>query len=259
MPQATSPQGSKHNILSRIREALQEPAPLRHLTTHTHLPAHHNLPHHHQPTPASHGPRPPETEKWLPPVPDDLPSRIALFCKLSKELKTTVILCDSTRHAADELATLAKNASWKTVFTHRGKLTQAVCSTLESTGLTLRGTDSGYQKHELEAADAGITECEALVAQTASILVSSASSGGRVLSALVPHHVVLATTSQLTRDLASAFRRLRQNHDNLLPRWFSLITGPSRTGDIERILVLGAHGPKHLTILLINDTPNGAV
>lgn len=249
------PKGSKDAILRRIREALQEPAPLRHLASHHHHSPANLAPHSQQGThpDTTSGPRPRDPEKWLPPVPEDPAGQLELFCRLSKDLKTNVILCSSPEAASRELAALAREEAWRTIFTHRGTLTQAICPHLEDAGVSLRSTDSGYEKDDLEAADAGITECEALVAQTGSILVSSSSSGGRVLSVLVPHHIVLATTSQITRDLAAALRRLRQNHDNLLPRWFSFITGPSRTGDIERILVLGAHGPKRLTVLLVND------
>ena len=50
-------------------------------------------------------------------------------------------------------------------------------------------------------------------------------------------------------DLATAMTLLRQRYGGRRPSVFSLITGPSRTADIEKILVMGAHGPKRLTIL----------
>jgi L-lactate dehydrogenase complex protein LldG len=101
----------------------------------------------------------------------------------------------------------------------------------------------------MEQCDAGISECEALVAQTGSVLVTGRSSGGRALSVLPPHHVVLARRDQLIADLPAAFALLEQRYAAGYPSFISFITGPSRTGDIERILVLGAHGPKALTIL----------
>jgi len=104
---------------------------------------------------------------------------------------------------------------------------------------------------ELESCDAGITECDALVAQTGSVLVTSRSAGGRALSVLPPHHVVLARREQLLSDLPEAFSLLKAKYASDYPSFISFITGPSRTGDIERILVLGAHGPKKLTILCL--------
>ena len=87
--------------------------------------------------------------------------------------------------------------------------------------------------------------------QTGSVLLTSRSAGGRALSVLPPHHLVLARQQQLLPDLPSAFELLATKYGQNYPSFMSVVTGPSRTGDIERILVLGAHGPKQLTIVLI--------
>jgi L-lactate dehydrogenase complex protein LldG len=113
-------------------------------------------------------------------------------------------------------------------------------------------TDDGYAIPDLEQCDVGITVCEALVAQTGSILVTNKGCGGRALSVLPPHHVVVATRDQVIPDLTAAFQLLEERYGANYPSMMGFITGPSRTGDIERILVLGAHGPKKLTILLID-------
>jgi L-lactate dehydrogenase complex protein LldG len=68
---------------------------------------------------------------------------------------------------------------------------------------------------------------------------------------LPPHHIVIARGEQLVPDLPAAFALLQQKYSPRFPSMISIITGPSRTGDIERILVLGAHGPKKLTIFCI--------
>ena len=83
------------------------------------------------------------------------------------------------------------------------------------------------------------------------MLVTARSAGGRALSVLPPHHVVLARREQLLADLPAAFELLQRNYATSYPSFISFITGQSRTGDIERILVLGAHGPKKLTIVLV--------
>jgi len=89
------------------------------------------------------------------------------------------------------------------------------------------------------------------VAQTGSILVSSATCGGRGLS-IVPHvHLVVATPDQIVSTLGDALHEAKQRHAGRMPSMLSFITGPSRTGDIERILVLGAHGPKELIVILV--------
>lgn len=220
---------SREKILRRIREALSVKAPARHLVGAA-------------PSPSGHQP-----QDWLPPVPASEPELVALFEKNSLDLKTEVRRCADAAAAAAELASLARENGWKSVGSHDFELGNAAVASL---GLPVVQTDREYSTAALEKCDAGVSGCECLVAQTGGILVTSASSGGRVLSVLPPHHVVIASASQLVGDLADAFGVLRKN-GGAPPAFVSFITGPSRTGDIERILVLGAHGPKKLTLLLV--------
>ena len=143
---------------------------------------------------------------------------------------------------------LSQAEGWKRIATHLGVLTAAAVSGLDLPALT---TNQPFHVNDLEQCDAGITECDALVAQTGSVLLTSHSAGGRALSVLPPHHVVLARESQLVADLPAAFALLNRKYASNYPSFISFTTGPSRTGDIERILVLGAHGPKKLTIFLV--------
>ena len=94
----------------------------------------------------------------------------------------------------------------------------------------------------------GVTGCDCVVAQTGSIGVSTLSAGGRALSVLPPVHLVIARREQLLPDLAAALVLLRQRYADRWPSAMSFITGPSRTADIEKILVMGAHGPKRLAL-----------
>jgi L-lactate dehydrogenase complex protein LldG len=65
-------------------------------------------------------------------------------------------------------------------------------------------------------------------------------------------HIVLAYTSQLVLDLKDGFKLLKKKYGNNIPSLISTITGPSRTADIEKTLVLGAHGPKELFVFLLD-------
>jgi len=98
--------------------------------------------------------------------------------------------------------------------------------------------------------DLGVTGCDCLIAQTGSVVVSTHSAGGRALSVLPPAHLVIARRNQIVTDLAAAMALLRQRYDGRWPSALSIITGPSRTADIEKILVFGAHGPKRLVVYL---------
>lgn len=105
---------------------------------------------------------------------------------------------------------------------------------------------------DFEQAEVGITLCEALVARNGSIILSNSGMAGRRLSIYPPVHIVLAYTSQLVTDLKDGFKLLKEKYKNQLPSMITTVTGPSRTADIEKTLVLGAHGPKELFVFLLD-------
>lgn len=227
----------RENILNRIRAALRTPAP--------HPGSHHNThPAPVIPTPM-HG-----VQEWLPRSGETPDEQLALFAERSAELKTSFHLLESEAKAHELLRELARTENWRRVASHQGSLTDAAVNALSVSALTV---GRGYDVHELEACDVGITECDALIAQTGSVVVTSRDAGGRALSVLPPHHVVLARQEQLVRDLSAGFELVQRKYAAAYPSMISVITGPSRTGDIERILVLGAHGPKQLTVICIGS------
>jgi L-lactate dehydrogenase complex protein LldG len=100
-----------------------------------------------------------------------------------------------------------------------------------------------------EQSEATITLVEAVIAQTGSILVS-ASCGGRGASVVAPCHIAVASVSQIVPDLEVALRKATA-HGILKDNSFAcVISGSSRTADIEKILVQGAHGPRRLVVIL---------
>ena len=223
----------KAQILTRIREALRDLAP---------------VPGHHGEGALHHGEPPKEFGGWLPQVGGSLDEQIALFARNSEDLKTEFHVLEGEAELPARLAAFAAENGWKRVATHRGSLTDAAVPALN---LPTLQTDGGYDIAALEQCDAGISECDALVAQTGSVLITGRSAGGRALSVLPPHHIVLVKREQMVSDIPVAYAVLRQKYGANWPSFMSFITGPSRTGDIERILVLGAHGPKRLTIFLV--------
>jgi len=221
------PQSDSAPILARIREALRLSAPAPSVQA------------------------PPDADsrrRWLPHVGPDYEDQAASFAAQAAVLKAEFFRFPTLDAAQEHLLGWAREEKWEWIATHSHPLTDSLLST---TGLPLFQVTPGYDKQDLEKCPVGLTACEALVAQTGSVLVSAASSGGRALSVLPPHHIIIATRDQLVPDLTAAFARLRSAYGANLPGFLSFITGPSRTGDIERILVLGAHGPKRLSIFLV--------
>jgi L-lactate dehydrogenase complex protein LldG len=219
-------------FLARVREALRYDAPKRHL-------------HGHGVVVVDRADGPEAFRAWLPPVGAGWAERFELFRASAVALKAEVVLYRDAPDLAARLQQQARNEGWKKIAQHRGAWSQPVLETIPGEKVF---TDADYDRAALESSDVGITECDALVAQTGSVLVTSRSAGGRVLSVLPPHHVVLARHDQLVPDLAAALAGARDTYRDGWPSMLSFITGPSRTADIERILVLGAHGPKRLTI-----------
>ena len=206
----------RENILGRIREALKVPAPLpgSHGDTSVYTPAK---------APVSHA------REWLPSVGASMAEQFELFAKNAADLKADFQLLASREELKAALAKIATAEKWSLIASHDGELSNFASRSL---GLPVLLTDKGYDVQAMEKCDAGITECDALIAQTGGVAVTSRSAGGRALSVLPPHHVVVARREQLVADLPAAFALLQQKYAPDFPSMISFITGPSRTGDI---------------------------
>ncbi|MES2308427.1 MAG: LUD domain-containing protein, partial [Verrucomicrobiota bacterium] len=166
---------SKELILSRIREALKTTAP---------IPGGHDY-SHWETTPSRPKPDLKSFDQWLPSVEDDFSSQWNLLTKSFQALKTDFGLLDSTSHLIDFVQELQRTENWKRIGFHRGELTSLIADSLQTEKILV---DAPYSSQDLEKCDVGITECDAIVAQTGSILITARSAGGRGLSALPPHH-----------------------------------------------------------------------
>lgn len=96
--------------------------------------------------------------------------------------------------------------------------------------------------------DLGVTGAVAGVAATGSVVLAADRSGGRGASVLPRTHVCILDTEQLVPTTAEVWERWRSG----LPSNLTMVTGPSRTGDIEQILTIGVHGPVALHIVLVS-------
>lgn len=108
-------------------------------------------------------------------------------------------------------------------------------------------------ENNFDRMQAAVTSCIFLVARTGSVIITSASQSGRQLASFPPIHIVLADISQLVNYPEDAYQNLSKLYGNNLPSQITTITGPSRTADIEKTLVLGAHGPKEFIVLLCKE------
>jgi L-lactate dehydrogenase complex protein LldG len=109
-----------------------------------------------------------------------------------------------------------------------------------------------------EAADAtSLTGAFAAIAETGTLMMASGPQAPVTLNFLPENHIVVLRASQVTGTYEEAWQRLRaQLGKDVMPRAVNMITGPSRTGDIEQTILLGAHGPRRLHVLLVDDRPD---
>lgn len=99
----------------------------------------------------------------------------------------------------------------------------------------------------------GVSDCECLIARTGTVVLSAAQASGRVLPVYAPVHLVITSVDQLVFDLDDALQRLQHKYGDQLPSAIFFASGPSRTADIEKRLVLGVHGPKQVFLILLKN------
>jgi len=116
-------------------------------------------------------------------------------------------------------------------------------SLLQTKGIELNATD-------VKSCQASITGCEKLIARTGSIVMSSAQQSGRTVSVYAPIHICIAYADQLVADIKDALLDIKNKYPQM-PSLVTLATGPSRTADIEKTLIVGVHGPKEVFCFLV--------
>jgi L-lactate dehydrogenase complex protein LldG len=120
---------------------------------------------------------------------------------------------------------------------------------LRAAGVEVRETAAG--RDAFFQADLGLSGVDYLIAETGSVIVLSRPEQPRSLSLLPPIHIAVAERRQLLPDLFDLFAVLGAEPGEL-PACVSIITGPSKTGDIELRLVTGVHGPGEIHVVLID-------
>jgi L-lactate dehydrogenase complex protein LldG len=172
---------------------------------------------------------------------EELPE--VVFAEQFTAVSGQFVFCEDEVQFIENLLELAEERKWHKIYCWEPAL-QQVLATYEYPYFE---TDKDF-----EQAEVGFTLCEALIARNGSIMLSNANAAGRRLSIYPPVHIVLAYTSQLVLDLKDALKLMKEKYSTRLPSMITTITGPSRTADIEKTLVLGAHGPKELFVFLLD-------
>jgi L-lactate dehydrogenase complex protein LldG len=204
---------AKENILKKIRKALTQTTPL--------------------PFPASEG-----TTSVFKPGRQELEVE---FGEQFSKLLGKFVYCEDVQELENQLSTIISHNKWDKLFFREDELKPVF------TGSFLQKKSYG----DLATADAAITTCEALVARTGSIILSSAQRSGRTTSVYAEVHICIAFTDQLVYDVKDGLQLIRERYAGRMPSLVTFATGPSRTADIEKTLVVGVHGPREVYVFLV--------
>jgi L-lactate dehydrogenase complex protein LldG len=164
------------------------------------------------------------------------------FAENFSKLQGRFSYCSNEAELAAQLQTLVTQRKWEHIYCVEPELKSML-------------SNNGFENHTATALDtchASITYCEQLVARTGSLLLSSGQASGRTVSVYAPVHICIAYTNQLVYDIADGFDSLLDKYRLNLPSLISLASGPSRTADIEKTLVVGVHGPKEVFCFLLD-------
>lgn len=104
----------------------------------------------------------------------------------------------------------------------------------------------------VDADSVGISGCFCAIAETGTLMLLSAPETPATVSLLPETHIALVDVLRIVPTMEDAFALLRTERGRL-PRAVNFVSGPSRTGDIEQTIVLGAHGPRHVHLILIGS------
>ncbi len=205
---------ARENILTKIKQALGKPVPV--------------------PFPASEG-----KESVFVPSQQELEIE---FAENFTRLEGRFSFCADEQELVQQLQTLIAARNWQKVYSREDNLQQ----TLATAGFSIA------YSNDVASCDAAITGCEKLIARTGSIVMSSAQNSGRTVSVYAPIHICIAYTHQLVYDIGEGLQQLREGYAQQFPSMVTLATGPSRTADIEKTLVVGVHGPKEVFCFLVD-------
>jgi L-lactate dehydrogenase complex protein LldG len=206
---------AKENILKKIRQALSNSTPL--------------------PFPQSEG-----NSSVFQPAKQELEIE---FAEQFSKLQGKFIFCVNHQELASGLNHLVQHNSWKKVY----------CCEDNLRSMLKQHLFDQFTETELAQCDAAITSCELLVARTGSIMMSAAQQSGRSVSVYAPVHICIAYAKQLVYDIKDGLQLMKDKYSDHWPSFITLATGPSRTADIEKTLVVGVHGPGEVYVFLVDE------
>jgi L-lactate dehydrogenase complex protein LldG len=159
-----------------------------------------------------------------------------IFAQEFTKLQGKFAFCFDEKDLQKQLSQLISEKQWVKIYCKEDKWNEQFSNTIN-----------------LESCDAAITGCEYLVARTGTIVMSAAQQSGRTVSVYAPIHICIAYVNQLVYDIKETLQLLKEKYAGNIPSLITFATGPSRTADIEKTLVVGVHGPKEVYLFLVDS------
>ncbi|HYM71880.1 MAG TPA: lactate utilization protein [Stellaceae bacterium] len=180
----------------------------------------------------------------------DPAARVDLFVEMAEAVQTTVARLASDAQVPEEVARYLAAENLPAELAMAPDPGLAALPWSDRPLLQIR-------RGKAEAGDAvSLTPCLAAVAETGTLMLNSDVTAPTTLNFLPDTHIVVLRASQVVASYEDGWDLLRARPGEgpqALPRTVNFITGPSRTGDIEQRIELGAHGPRRLHVILIDD------
>lgn len=174
-------------------------------------------------------------------------ARTAMFREQAEAVSTTVGIVPDYGSVADEIARYLRG--------HNLPLTLRCGDDPRLAGLDWSSTAVEVTSGPSDGSDLNaLSHAFAGVAETGTLVLVSGNDNPTTLNFLPDNHIVILSASDLEPDMESVWRRLRERYGKSnMPRAMNMVTGPSRSADIEQTLLLGAHGPRRLHIVIVED------
>ena len=156
----------------------------------------------------------------------------------------TFIYCANEKEMHDNLIALINKEGWENI----------ICADMVLSEIILQNDIDVIENwDDFNKVNVGITKCDFLISRFGSVMVSSGLGSGRRLFVFPETHIVIASASQVVPELKDALAGMKKKYFDNFPSQITTITGPSRTADIEKTLVMGAHGPKNIYVFMVDD------
>src|ERR1043166_65242 len=175
--------------------------------------------------------------------------RVRLFCQMVEAANGSASMLSSADEVPSAVAALLRQHNLPMQIRRGddprlGRLPWHTAGTLEVTA----GPSDGHQLVSVSHAFAG-------VAETGTLVMASGADNPTTLNFLPDTHIVVVDADDIAGDYETVWQRVRETFGiDALPRAINMITGPSRSADIAQILILGAHGPRRLHVLVVGSS-----